>query len=97
MSTITINQISLLLTWFFLTILVFLLALIARFYEKFSGETTYYKYYLVPVLLMGIATARYVSLDQWGGDIAGDIFLFGGGFALSGLCYHLYHQMTKGR
>lgn len=96
-STISISQIFLLVTWFSVAILLFILALIARFYEQFAKKTTYYRWYAVPVLVLGSATARYVSLDQWGGDIIGDALLFGGGIMLTVLCYHLYRQMTRSR
>lgn len=77
--------------------LIYMLALIARFYEVNSGEKTYYRYFVVPPVLFGSATARYSSLNRWGGDWIADILLFVGGAVLLGLCYYLYHRMTSGR
>jgi hypothetical protein len=97
MDAISISQFLLLFSWFCYAALIYILALIARFYERFSNQATYYRWYAIPVFVMGAGTARYVSLDQWGGDIVGDILFFLSGAFLSVLCYHLYKSMTYGR
>lgn len=95
MDTISLSQSLHLIAWFCIAFLVFILALIARFYESSSGETTYYRLYVIPVLALGIAAARYASLNRWGGDWLGDSLSFIGGTTLLGLCLFLYRQMTK--
>jgi hypothetical protein len=93
----SLSQLFLLISWFAIAALIYILALIARFYEAYSGEKTYYQFFSIPVAVLGIATARYSSLNRWGGDWAADVFLAIGGILLLGLCYRLYRQMTSGR
>ncbi len=93
MNAISVSLILLLVSWFALAILIFILALIARFYEQFTQQRTYYGWYVAPVLLLGIASARYASQSQWGGDWIADTFMFLGSSVLIGLCYHLYRCM----
>ncbi|NDJ85527.1 MAG: hypothetical protein GYB66_06545 [Chloroflexi bacterium] len=97
MSLLSISQILLLVFWFAFTALVFILALIARFYETSSGQKTYYRLYVVPILTMGFASARYASIRQWGGDWLADLFSFIGGMTTLTLSLFLYRQMTNGR
>lgn len=95
MDTISLSQTLHLIAWFCIAFLIFILALIARFYETSSGEATYYQLYAIPVLALGIAMARYASLNRWGGDWVGDVLSSIGGATLLGLCLFLYRQMTK--
>lgn len=97
MSTISLSQVLILIFWFAFALLIFILALIARFYETSSGNPTYYRLYVIPVLALGAASARYVSINQWGHDWLGDTLSFIGGSVLLGLCLYLYQQMTDGR
>lgn len=97
MSTVSVSQISILVFWFIFAFLIFILALIARFYESSSGQITHYRLYIVPVLTMGVAIVRYVNVHQWGGDWFGDLLSFWAGILLIVLCVHLYRQMTNGR
>lgn len=97
MNTVSLNQFLVLFTWFPLAMLLMFLLLIARFYQKFSGESTYYRLFLVPVILYGAAGARYASISRMTGDIVGDLLLAVSGFTLIGLCLYLYRQMTTGR
>jgi hypothetical protein len=94
MNAISISLILLLTSWFALAALIFILALIARFYEQFTQQPTYYRWYVAPVMLYGLASARYASQSQWGGDWIADTIIFCGGAILTGLCYHLYRCMT---
>lgn len=90
-------QILLLVTWLGISGMLFLLTLIARFYEVSARTRTYYQAYLLPLILYTIANIRYIWLDRWGGDTAGDILLFTAGTILMGLCLYLYSKMTGGR
>lgn len=94
MNAISISLILLLVSWFALAALIFILALIARFYEQFTQQPTYYRWYVAPVMFYGMASARYASLNQWGRDWIADTLMFCGGGILIGLCYHLYQRMT---
>jgi peptidoglycan/LPS O-acetylase OafA/YrhL len=97
MNTISLSQVLLLVSWFAIGLLTYILALIARFYEASSGQPTFYRLYAVPVLVLGAATARYVSVQRWGDDWLGDALTFIGGAILIVLCVQLYRQMTNRR
>lgn len=93
----SLSQFLLLASWFAFTGLVFILALIARFYENLSGRSTYYRLFAIPVLAMGGSLARYVGIGRWAGDWLGDgLAALSGGFLLV-LCYKLYRDMTAHR
>ena len=47
--------------------------LIARFYEQFSDQRTYYVLYLIPLVLFGGSSVRYASVNQVSGDLFGDL------------------------
>jgi hypothetical protein len=93
----SINQFLLLASWFALSGLIFILALIARFYENMSSRKTHYQWFAVPIVIMGVSVARYTSTSRWGGDWLADIFAAISGVVLVGLCYHLYILMTMRR
>ena len=97
MTAISVNQVLLLVFWFASAMLIFILALIARFYETSSGQSTWHRLYAVPLLMMAGATARYVSIRRWGGDWVGDSLTFVSGAFLLVLCMTLYLQMTYRR
>jgi hypothetical protein len=97
MSTTALSQLFLLYTWFALAAVLFFLLLIARFYQKFSGERTYFRLFLMPMLLFGVAAVRYSSIDRVAHDAFGDIFMTVAGLVLAWLCIRLYRRMTAGR
>lgn len=68
--------------------------LIARFYQRFSGERTYYLLFAVPVLLFGIQAVRRTNFAH---DPLNNALAAGGGVLLIGLCALLYWRMTAGR
>lgn len=97
MTVISPNQILLLYTWFPLAAVIAILLLIARFYQKFSGDRTGYMLYLIPLVLFGAGVVRYASIDQIAGDTLGDILMGTAGLVLLLLSLWLYHLMTSGR
>ncbi|PJF39217.1 MAG: hypothetical protein CUN55_14995 [Phototrophicales bacterium] len=97
METITISQVALLVFWFALALMIFIVALIARFYEANTQQKTYYRWYVFPVVLFGLSSIRYVSLDKWGHDLIADSLTFLSGLYLLGLSLRLYHCMTNRR
>lgn len=71
--------------------------LIARFYEQFSGQRTYYVLFMIPLILFGGAAVRYASINQVSGDMFGDLMSGTAGFALIGLSLFLFRLMMTGR
>lgn len=97
MNDFSLHQLLSIYIWFGLSALLFLLALIARFYERLSGEHTYYRLLAVPAVLFSVALLRLAGLDRLVGDTWGDVLLLVGGASLTALCLHVYHLMTSGR
>lgn len=97
MTAITAHQLLTILAWFLLAILLAFLLLIARFYENVSNERTHFWMFVLPVIVFGLASARYAFINQLGGDLLGDGLWFVGGVILAGLCVYLYKLMTSGR
>ncbi len=97
MGAVSVSQFLTLYAWFPLAILLFFLLLIARFYQRFSNEQTYFGLFLLPIVLFGMATVRYSSIDQVGGDALADLLSAAGGIVLIGLCLLLYWLMTRNR
>jgi uncharacterized membrane protein len=96
MSTQSVSQLFLLYTWFALTALIFFFLLIARFYQKFSSERTYFRAYIAPIVLFGIAAVRYASIDQVRDPLA-DTIAGIGGICLIVLVSLLVRRMTHKR
>jgi hypothetical protein len=95
--SLSLNQFFMLFMWFPLTALLLLLMLIARFFERFSGQTTYYKWIIVPVVLFGFGFVRYASIQSIAGDALGDILLGMAGLSLLLLSSRLYWLMIVNR
>jgi Trk-type K+ transport system membrane component len=97
LTPLSLNQFLMLYIWFPLAALLFLLLLIARFYQRFSGDRTLYHYFVVPMVLFGAGTVRYASINRMAGDGWGDMLMAAGGVVLVVLCGLLYQRMTAGR
>ena len=67
-----INSALTLYNWGVVAVLLIFQFLIARFYEKKSGQHSYYAVFFIPALLFLIAAARYAF---WVDDLAGDIYI----------------------
>jgi hypothetical protein len=96
-STLALNQLLLLYTWFILAGVLFFLLLIARLYHQFSGERTFFRLFILPIILFGLAVVRYNSIDRVAHDMLGSSLAALAGVILIGLCARLYFQMTAGR
>lgn len=97
MNAVTPHQVLTLYTWFPLAALLLLLLLIARYYQQFSGERTYYRLYILPLVLYGLAAVRYASINQIMSDPAADVLLGAGGAALLALSLRLGWTMLARR
>ena len=93
MTAVALNQFLVLYTWFLLAALMLFMLLIARFYQNFSGERTYFRLFLLPVVLFGIAAVRYTSLQLVAHEMIADLLIAIGGFILLGLSIRLYWLM----
>ncbi|HEX2906868.1 MAG TPA: hypothetical protein VHO69_08415 [Phototrophicaceae bacterium] len=97
MGAASVNQFFLLYGWFPLAILLVFLLLIARFYQRFANEYTYFRLFFIPIVLFGIAAVRYSSIDTIAGDTLADLLLGIAGITLIALCLFLYWLMTRNR
>ena len=84
-------------SWFVLAGLLIFLLLIARFYQRTSGESTYFRLFSLPIILFGSATVRYASINQIAGDGVGDMLYIVAGTILVIQCLFLYRIMTRNR
>lgn len=91
--SLSLYQSLMLYLWFPLAVVLVLLLLIARFYERFSGTRTYFRWFLIPLILFGVGAVRYASLEAITGDVWADLALGVGGMVLSVLCVRLYWLM----
>lgn len=97
MDSLSLNQLLTIYAWFPLVALLFIILLIARFYQKLTGDNTHYPLFGVPIVLYGVAAAHYADVNQVMDDATGDLLMFAGGLILALLCVALYRQMTTGR
>jgi len=97
MDVARLNQVLAIFAWFPLAVLLAIVLLIARFYQRLTGENTRYPLYAAPILLFGLAAADYAIAGRSGGTPLGDGLMFAGGAILLALCLSLYRQMTAGR
>lgn len=97
MGAVSLSQLLLLYTGFALALLLVFLLLIARFYQRFSGERTYFRWFVAPALLFAAGVVRYASLDQIAGDALAEALMAGGGVVIIALCVYLHQLMTRNR
>ena len=84
-------------TWLVIGILLYFLFAIARFFEKKSGQRSFYPAFWGCIILFGLATIRYVfATPLIVGDLWGDTFRFIGGLVLSGFGLLLLKRMIGG-
>lgn len=95
MDDLSLHQFLTIYIWFALGALLALMALIARFYERLSGQRTYFRWFGVPVIIFAAVTIRLTQLDRVAGDVGADLGLWVGGWVLAGLCWHIYRLMTS--
>lgn len=94
MTSVTLNQFLMLFMWFPLASLLLLMLLIARFFEKFSGQRTHFRLYGLVIVLFGAAMVRYASVDRITSDLPGDTLMGLAGVLLAALSVHLLRVMV---
>ncbi len=97
MAAVSLSQFLTLYLWFPLAFVLVFLLLIARFYQRFATERTFFEWFAVPILLFGVAIMRYASIGQIAGDIVGDLLMGLAGILLIVMSVFLYHRMTQHR
>jgi len=84
--------------WGIVAVLLVFQFLIARFYEKKSGQRSYYAFFLVPALFFLAASVWYAfGANDLAGDVWGDSLLFVGGGILAALSTMLFRLMMGGK
>jgi len=84
-------------TWGVISLLLFFLFAIARFFERKSSRKSFYPLFLLPVLLFLGSALRYFFVGDFVGDLWGDGGRVVGGALVCGLGYFLLNLMTGGR
>ena len=97
MLSLSLNQFLVLYMWFPLAALLGLMVLIARFFERFSQERTYYRVLALPIVAFGVSGVRYASLGTATGDLVADALLGSGGLVLLIWSLRLYWLMIYRR
>lgn len=93
-----LEQVLILYSWVVIMALIAFLGRIAYFYEKTSGQRTWYHLLIVPALLLTAGAVYYmVRQGDFTGEPIGDLLLFGGGALLSIFGYRLHSCMTGER
>ena len=93
MLPLSLSQALVLYAWFPLAALLFFLFLIARFYQKFCSERTYFRAYLAPIFLFGAGAVRAASVGPLADDLLANGLLAAGGVVLLALIVVLYRRM----
>lgn len=93
--SVSLHQFLVLYSWFPLAALLLFLLLIARFYQKFSGQRMYYWFFLVPLVGFGTTAVRYASIDTATGDLLAAMGSITAGGCLLWLSLHLYRTMIN--
>jgi len=84
-------------SWGGVSVLLFFIFAIARFFERKSSRRSFYSLFLLPVLLFLGSAMRYILIDDFVGDLWGDLGRILGGVLICGLGLYLLNLMTGGR
>ncbi len=84
-------------TWGGISILLFFLFAIARFFERKSSRKSFYQLFLLPVLFFVGGALRYIWAGDFAGDPLADLGRGIGGALVCSLGYFLLDLMTGGR
>lgn len=95
MSNVSLHQLLVLYTWFPLAALLSFLLLIGRFYQKFSGQRTYFWFYFLCAVLFGALFVRLADIDVLQVDFLADALSIVAGSLLLFLSLLLYFRMMK--
>jgi hypothetical protein len=96
-AAVSVSQFLMLYLWFPLAFVLVFLLLIARFYQRFAIERTFFEGFAVPIMLFGASVMRYASIGHIAGDLAGDALFGLAGCTLLAMSLFLYYRMTQNR
>ena len=91
-----LNAVLTLIAWSLIGVLIVVVYRIARFYQITSGRRTYYRWFLLPLVLLLLAALLNVVADPLL-NLWRDVLLLVGGISLIGLGYYLLHLMIGSR
>ncbi|HEY4691023.1 MAG TPA: hypothetical protein VIK33_17060 [Anaerolineae bacterium] len=83
--------------WAIVVLLVAIVYAIARFYQATSGQPSHYRWFIVPMVLLGAGAVRSAVWGDFANDALGDGLILGGGVSLIALAVWLRHLMMGGR
>ena len=92
-----VTDVLTLFAWGGVSVLLFFLFAIARFFERKSSRESYYSFFLLPILLFMGSAVRYIIVGDFVGDLWGDLGRVLGGLLVGGLGFYLLSLMTGGR
>jgi hypothetical protein len=95
LNNVSLHQFLVLYTWFPLAALLLFMLLIARFYQRFSGERTFFWLYILSAILFGAMCVRYASVGIVIGDFYTDILSISAGVLLIFLSFLLRSRMLN--
>lgn len=93
---VALNTVLTLATWGLVGVLIVVVYRIARFYQITSGRRTYYRLFLLSLVLLLVAAVLNVMADPLL-NLWRDALLLVGGVSLIGLGYYLLHLMIGSR
>jgi drug/metabolite transporter (DMT)-like permease len=91
-----LNTVLTLIVWSLIGVLIVVVYRIARFYQITSGRRTYYRLFLLPLVLLLVAALLNVMADPLL-NLWRDTLLLAGGVSLIGLGYYLLQLMIGSR
>lgn len=98
MTAVALGRIAALYSGVLAAVLLLVLLLIARFYQRQSAVRSGYLLFLIPAIAFLLAGLRYAWLDgRIAGDLPGDLLRFVGGVCLIGWGAYLLKLMTGRR
>jgi hypothetical protein len=84
-------------TWGGVSVLLFFLFAIARFFERKSSRESFYSLFLFPIVFFLGSAVRYIIVSDFVGDLLGDLGRILGGLLVCGLGFYLLKLMTGNR
>jgi drug/metabolite transporter (DMT)-like permease len=93
---VALNTVLTLIVWSLIGVLIVVVYRIARFYQITSGRRTYYRLFLLPLVLLLVAALLNVMADPLL-NLWRDTLLLAGGVSLIGLGYYLLQLMIGSR